>query len=712
MANVIEIIFKATDNVTGSANKVNQSLGGLKKTLAGLGVAFSAVAVARKFITATEAQQKAVAQLEATLKSTGGAAGRTSEQLQAQASALQKVTTYGDEAIISMQSVLGTFTEIKGTNFDAATVSILDLATKMGTDLRSAAIQVGKALNDPKLGISALSKAGIQFTDDQKATIKALVDTGRTAEAQTIILKELERQFGGSARAARNTLGGALDALGNAFGDLFELSKDGTSETVSAINELTELLADPKTIEAAQSLGGALASSLTFAVGVAVELISKVQSLGVGIARLLGGVAADDVEYYTEKIENLRKQIERDRKFLIGPFLEAREKENLDKLFKLEEQRTAAIKVRAIISDLSIPEAAGNKLQEQVQEAVTGGAGGGKNLSPISEDALKKISAAIQAGTSEYDQQRAALEQNIKVLTDYLNQSKGLSDEQLEKIGTTREEYNSVTEAIKNLRFELEQLGAAQAAADVELRQDAARKQAMVSGGPKEKGIAIPFTGDNLTVAINRGLDESMDTIKTTMQEVSESGMERLKELGVVGEQVAAGLQDAFVDFFMNMDKGFKGVLAGFVKLIQRMIAEALAAMAVKAILGAFGFSTAASGGKIFGINKMPAQSRPVPGRASGGMVPVRVGEEGPEMAFLPVGTQIMNARQMAFAAGGGMAGGGGFNYQPVYDIRIQSSGDPRDIEARLSVMLERRLAQHTNEIMTKMRNNGFGRLR
>lgn len=732
MANVIEIIFKAVDNVTGSAGKVQKSLGGLTKAIGALGVGFAAGAIAKKFLDETTQAQAAVAQLEATLKSTGGAAGRTSEQLQAQASALQKVTTFGDDAIISMQSVLGTFTQIKGTNFDAATVSILDLATKMGTDLQSAAVQVGKALNDPIRGVTSLSRAGVQFSVEQKDLIKSLVDTGKTAEAQAIILKELEVQFGGSAKAARNTLGGALSALSNAFGDLFELTEQGTSGAVDSINALTETLQDPNTIEAAQALGSAIADALGLAVRVGAGLIGVIQEVGREVARAVGGIAIDDVEKRTKEVEKARKELERFRNNpLFGPTsTRGQEKEyalQLD-LIEAEEKRNEAIKARARILGISLSEAAGN---EPAKNAEAAAAANEKATSAalLTEEALKKVEEAVKAGTSEYDQQKIALQENIKVLDDYLKQSKGLTDEQLASIGTTRDEYNRVADAVANLRFQLEELDAAQDNANIALRQDAARRSAMVSGGlptlaegggttltnifgEKEtlsgKGIAIPITAEIPEIEPPENLDEIMKTIYDS----TDAAIEKMTQLGTVGEQLADGLHDAFVEFFMNMDKGFKGILQGFVKLVQRMIAEALAAMAVKALLGAFGFSTAASGGKIFGINKMPAQSRPVPGRASGGMVPVRVGEEGPEMAFLPVGTQIMNARQMAFNATGGGMGGGGFNYQPVYDIRIQSSGDPRDVENRLSMMLERRLAQHTNEIMTKMRNNGFGRLR
>ena len=98
----------------------------------------------------------------------------------------------------------------------------MDLATRLDGDLKSASIQLGKALNDPIANLSALSRSGIQFSEDQKQVIKSLTESGRLAEAQTVILDELEKQYGGSAEAAAKAGTGGLKQLANSFGDLQE----------------------------------------------------------------------------------------------------------------------------------------------------------------------------------------------------------------------------------------------------------------------------------------------------------------------------------------------------------------------------------------------------------------------------------------------------------------------------------------------------------
>jgi truncated hemoglobin YjbI len=121
-----------------------------------------------------------------------------------------------------MQSLLLTFTQIKDTIFTQATPAILDLATRMGGDLNGAAIQVGKALNDPIKGITALSRVGVSFSEAQKSQIENFVKTNQLAEAQKMILAELNTEFGGSAEAAALVGLGPWQQLQNTFGDVQE----------------------------------------------------------------------------------------------------------------------------------------------------------------------------------------------------------------------------------------------------------------------------------------------------------------------------------------------------------------------------------------------------------------------------------------------------------------------------------------------------------
>jgi len=173
-------------------------------------------------VRAFQQQAKAIAQVEAGLKSTGGQVGYTSQQLQQMASDLQTKTLFGDEQILQDATAqLLTFTNISGEQFARTQQAALDLATRLDGDLKGASIQLGKALNDPVANLSALSRSGIQFSEEQKEVIKSMAETGRLAEAQTLILDELNNQYGGSAEAAAKADGG-FTQLANSFGDLQE----------------------------------------------------------------------------------------------------------------------------------------------------------------------------------------------------------------------------------------------------------------------------------------------------------------------------------------------------------------------------------------------------------------------------------------------------------------------------------------------------------
>jgi hypothetical protein len=191
--------------------------------------------------------QKVFAQTEAVLKSMGTTANGTATDLANMASALQKTTAFSDEAILTGANLLLTFKNIQNQAgagndiFDQTATLMLDVARAMGTSASSEAIRLGKALNDPVKGISALTRVGVQFTDQQKAQIKALAQSGDLMGAQKIILAELQQQFGGSAAAYAGTFAGQVEGLNN---DLNDLSEEIGFMVMPAVQELISELRD------------------------------------------------------------------------------------------------------------------------------------------------------------------------------------------------------------------------------------------------------------------------------------------------------------------------------------------------------------------------------------------------------------------------------------------------------------------------------------
>ncbi len=221
----------ATDQIKGKVNQTNSTFGKLGGTLGKVGGALVGVFAAKKIFQAAsaaigraEAMASAYAITEKVIEQTGGAANVTADQIKRLSKEQSLLTGVDKELITQSNNVLLTFKNIRnevgeGNDiFDQASGLILDMSTVMGTDAKSGAIQLGKALNDPIMGVTALNRVGITFTAQQKEQITALTESGDVLGAQTIILAELEGQLGGTAEAAADTTA----KIGNAFKEVQE----------------------------------------------------------------------------------------------------------------------------------------------------------------------------------------------------------------------------------------------------------------------------------------------------------------------------------------------------------------------------------------------------------------------------------------------------------------------------------------------------------
>jgi Prophage tail length tape measure protein len=235
---------KTFSNSFGASAKSGMSgfgkvLGGT--LLAGAGVAIAGIgAIIHTGFAETMDASKGTAQLAAGIKSTGNAAGVSVTGLNALASSIQGYSGQTDDSIVASEQLLLTFTNIKNKGpdkiFDRATAATADMAAKMGGDASGAAIQLGKALNDPVKGITALSRVGVSFTQAQKDSIAAMVKHGDTAGAQKIILKELETEFGGAAKAAGESMPGQLAKGKRAFEDLSQTLVTAAAPAIAAVS--------------------------------------------------------------------------------------------------------------------------------------------------------------------------------------------------------------------------------------------------------------------------------------------------------------------------------------------------------------------------------------------------------------------------------------------------------------------------------------------
>lgn len=198
--------------------------------IAGAMAAVATVSVFKSFIDEARESRKVAALTQSIIKSTGGAAKISAKQVGDLATAISNKTGVDDEAVQSGSNLLLTFKNVrnevgKGAKiFDRATAAAVDLSAAGFGDIAGASKMLGKALNDPLKGLTALGKAGVTFTADQKKQIETLVKTGDILSAQKIILKEVESQVGGAAAAAADPMeklgviiGNVKETIGTAF---------------------------------------------------------------------------------------------------------------------------------------------------------------------------------------------------------------------------------------------------------------------------------------------------------------------------------------------------------------------------------------------------------------------------------------------------------------------------------------------------------------
>lgn len=205
----------ASGDVDGFGTKISNFGKKAGVALAAAGAAATAFAVkfGKDAIVAGEAAATANARIEQINTSMGLFGDSTavvSDRLIKLAEATARQTGVDTNSIKLTQAKLLTFKELAATADDLG--GYFDRATKAAIDMGAAgfgtaemnAVQLGKALNDPIKGITALSRSGITFTEIEKERIKTLVESNNIGEAQAMILKAIETQVGGTAEATAN----------------------------------------------------------------------------------------------------------------------------------------------------------------------------------------------------------------------------------------------------------------------------------------------------------------------------------------------------------------------------------------------------------------------------------------------------------------------------------------------------------------------------
>lgn len=602
---VIDLMLRSGSFETDT-KRAEKRLAELRKEAAASAKVIGAMAVTvgaaafTSFIANTIAAQNEQAQLAAVLRSTGEAAGWSAAQLNEMATSMSRASTFSAGEITKAQTRLLSYTGVVGEQFPKAMQAVIDMAARMGMSLEQSAETIGRSLDIPSQGLTALTRQGFRFTDAQKELVKQLEETGRVAEAQAIVLSALESSYGGAALAARNTFGGSMQALKNEINNLMTGEGGSLDGMHNAIEGIINVLQGSETKAAFADFTSLLGNMATMGASAAIVLSTAFNFVG----KTIGAFVAANVAILSGEFSQAFE------------ILKARAQDTATEFASLKKSIETLWTTRAPSGD--------------------GAAGAGAAIAAPLVQAAKQAKVA-QASYSEAARemaiaQRALLEEGISLTQSLRTPLEILNDEyeRLEKLvnagaishetlerALTRAQsaYDETLESTKKYREEQERLNALLAATPTE-QLEKLRDDMRLLGRAFEEGT---ISAEQFNEAANAALGRTAES--------AEAATDRMSEFA---NQAARNMQDAFADFLFDpFAKGLDGMIDGFTKTINRMVADLLASQLLD-----FLKDTAKGGGFGSFIGGMFGGAK-----ASGGDViagrSYLVGEHGPEM-FTP----------------------------------------------------------------------------
>ena len=400
-----------------------------------------------KAISNLEVQQ---GKLNALLKATGNAAGLVGRDIEIMAEAIGKGTLASVQGARDAAGVLLTFKSITGETFEETLKLTQDLAAVGFGSMKTAALQLGKALEEPEIGLSALRRVGVSFTEQQKEQIKVLAMTGRQMEAQAIIIKTLKQQVGGAGEGAAGGLAGAYDTLKENLNLFFERSASGKRIVDFLTNSINRL---------------------SVALGNQVLQITELPDSASELNELFKN--NEDALKILEKAYDDALQ-NKSKFFDSGQAKHDRAELQLRIKLLKDEQKDIEKKIELIGQELTLV----NKAQQET----------GKHSAKRRRSMMDEMKLATASG----DKQRFILEEQIK-----------LRDMLIGKLGTSKEAMAEINRIINIQTGAFEQ----QAEVMVEFRDELAKVEQVATGVANE----VEKVGDTLVDAFLRGKTGALD---------------------------------------------------------------------------------------------------------------------------------------------------------------------------------------------------------
>jgi len=321
-------LVKTGKKGTDAASAMSRAFSAAKVAAASFLGVLSSGAIVKFGAGAADAASKAGQQfgrLEGILRATGGAAGKTLQDIERLSRDLGESTLASTQGVRDAAAQLLTFRSVAGDVFDRTIRLAQDLAETGFGSISSASVQLGKALEDPVKGVSALAKVGVSFSAAQIEVIKNLTETNRLAEAQGLILDAVAGQVGGAATSAAQGYAGALDtanerailfseALGEnllpslaafqrARAEAFSFATDNIDAIVTTLQRVATTAATAAAVLAGRYVAGLVAAAASTATFSGALLVLRGALVRTGIGALIVGLG-ELVFQFTKVVES------------------------------------------------------------------------------------------------------------------------------------------------------------------------------------------------------------------------------------------------------------------------------------------------------------------------------------------------------------------------------------------------------------------------
>lgn len=602
--------------------------------------------------TINEAQESTI-KLDRAFQAFGDTLGVSRRDLEQFAEEAQKTTFFNSSDIKEAQAALAGFTSLTGNAFREARETALDLAAAMGTNVTTAATQLGRALESPSQGFRTLRELGIILSPVQRELIRNFEETGRTAQAQAFILDSIKFRTQGLAREMTDTLGGALKNLKNAFESAFEGQGANLKGLTDSIHDLANTIADDAFRSSIQDLVAAMVTVADYAaksLGFIVRMVEKggelAARLNIGKADTLQETLQSRLDLYQGLLNSATEH---------GPMAGERRDAFLE---RLQAYRESIAEIKGEMQHLN-----DGSLWQKFDD--------------FQMDVLKAAANAKGRYIGGAPKLQGVL------LNDVLTADHSVGDK-------VRQFYQDLLESVEpevdKIERENDRLGVSLRELVTEFNQ------------PKDKNGKPLSRG-----GISQGTANSIfsDIFEADLQKAAAS----VKRMQVPVSDAVKQLQSGFEDMFNRLDFRARSFGQLFVDVLKSIFAKDLAQELISMLTKVFRSAQSGGGGGGSGFwGGLIAGVGHLFGFASGGSFTVggNGGTDSQLVAFKATPGERVTVNTP------GQGSGGGFVYSPVTNIQAAPGTDMNQLRAIIALNNDKQRA----EMLRMLERNGFGRLR